>query len=354
MKIIDRYLGKTILHTTLLVLFLLMGLSVFITLIRELNNIGAGNYHLLGVLGYVLLDLPQQLYAFFPIACLLGVLLGLGLLASNSELIILRTSGLSVGRVAWGVLKTTLLLLVVATLIGEGVAPFAEHTAESYKALLISRGQTLKTNQGVWVRDGQDFLYIRSVIGGNYLEGVSRYQFDNQHRLVKVSFAEKGFYESGRWVMQGVVESQINLTAVKTQQLSLSYWLLTINPNLLHITQVEPSEMSLKQLYDYLKYLRGNNLSTSNYMLAFWQRLLQPLATLVMVWLAVPFVFGPLRSATMGLRIIAGAVVGFSFYLLNQFFGPFIVVYQLPPAIAAMLPIAIFALAAYGFQRRII
>lgn len=353
-KIIDRYLGATILRTTALVLLMLAGISIFITLVKEMGSIGTGVYGLFGAIEFVLLDFPMQIYLLFPMACLLGTLLGLGTLASNSELIILRASSMSLGRIIWGVMKTMILILFVATLIGEVLAPAAEHKAEARKSSLLSNGQALKTSKGTWIRDGQNFLYIRESLGSKLLEGVSRYQFDNQNKLLSASYAERGYYQQGHWVMQNVVESIITPAQIQTRKIPQEIWPLSLNPKLLRISEVDPAQMSLKQLNDYLLYLKKNNQNTSAYSLAFWQRILQPLATLVMVWLAIPFIFGPLRSATMGLRIVFGAAVGFCFITLNKFFGPISMVYQLPPFIAAVLPIVLFGIVAWILQKRVV
>lgn len=353
MKIVDRYLGITIIQATALVLLMLLGLSVFISLIKEISEIGTGDYHLLAAFEYVMLGLPAQLYVFFPVASLLGALLGLGALATHNELTVLRASSMSLGRITWSIMKAALLMLVIATLFGEGLAPYAQHIADSHKTLLTSSGQTLKTAQGVWVRDEQNFIYIHAIIGGQRLEGVNRYQFDNQHNLLNSAYAQSGSYVHHRWVMQNVVESHISPTKIQTTTTPLAYWQLTLNPNLLRISEIDPDEMSLPQLRNYTNYLQHNNQDISSYALAFWQRITQPLATLVMIWLAIPFVFGPLRNATMGLRILLGATLGFVFITLDQFFGPLSVVYRLPPQYAALIPIALFALLAYTLQRRV-
>jgi lipopolysaccharide export system permease protein len=353
-KIIDRYLGTTVLRATALVLLMLAGISIFIMLVKEMGSMGRGVYGLIGAIEYVFLDFPKQIYLLFPMACLLGTLLGLGTLASNSELIILRASSMSISKIIWAVMKTMVIILIAATLIGEVLAPAAEHKAEARKSFLLSNGQALKTSKGTWIRDGQNFLYIRQSLGSKLLEGVSRYQFDNNNKLLSASYAERGYYQEGHWMMQNVVESIITSTQIQTRKIPQEIWPLSLNPKLLRISEVNPAQMSLKQLNDYILYLKKNNQNTSTYSLSFWQRILQPLATLVMVWLAIPFVFGPLRRATMGLRIVLGAAVGFCFITLNQFFGPMSMVYQLPPFIAAILPIILFSIAAWILQKRVI
>lgn len=353
MKIIDRYLAVTIINTTLLVLVMLVGLTIFINLIKEISDIGTGTYGLLGALEYVMLDLPQTAYSFFPMAALIGAMLGLSLLAHHSELIVFRASGISTARISWAVMKGAIILLIAATLLGEWLAPLAEHSAENRKALLTSSGQTLITGRGIWIRDGQNILNIQTVIGTNHIQGINRYVFDDQRNLVRAIHADSGFYHQGQWIMQNVATSFISPTAVHSERVKTANWHLSLDPKLLKISVADPDEMSLFQLYDYIHYLNINNLNSATYALSFWQRILQPLATLVMVWLAIPFVFGSLRSMTMGLRIVLGIIAGFSFFILNKFFGPFSIVYQWPPLLAALLPILLFALAAYLLQRRI-
>jgi lipopolysaccharide export system permease protein len=353
MKTLDRYLGVTIINTTLMVLVMLVGLTLFINLIKEISAIGTGAYGLIGALEYVLLDLPQTTYSFFPMATLIGVLLGLSLLAHHSELIILRASGVSIARITWSVMKAAILLLIIATILGEWLAPIAEHTAENRKEILTSGGQALVTGRGLWIRDGQNIINIQTVIGTRRIDGVNRYVFDSNRNLIRASHADSGIYQHGQWVMKNIASSYITPTAIHSQQQAAENWQLSLDPKLLRISVADPDEMSLFQLDDYIHYLTENNLNSSVYALNFWQRVLQPLATLIMVWLAIPFVFGSLRSMTMGLRIVLGILVGFSFFILNEFFGPFSVVYQWPPLLAASLPLILFAIAAYVLQKRL-
>jgi len=353
MKIADRYIATTIIHTTLIVLLMLTGIMIFIIFIQETNDIGTGNYNFLAAIIYMLLQLPNQVYAFFPMAMLVGVSLGLGLLANHSELTVLRASGMSLANITWAVIKGALVLLVIFTLLGEGLGPIANHIAEDQKTLLSSKGQALETAHGTWIRDGLNFLYIDSILSQNHLEGVSRYQFDKQRNLITASYAKSGVYIHNQWQMQNIAQSTISTAGITIQQYPSMTWQLTLNPKILRISAVDPSEMTIKQLYDYRHYLQKNNLNDSSYSLAFWQRTLQPLATLVMVWLAIPFVFGSLRRITMGLRIMMGIALGFGFYILNQFFGPLSMVFQWSPFLGAFIPTLIFAFAAYGLQRRV-
>lgn len=347
MKIIERYLGKTIISTTLSVLGVLLALFALIKLIAETRDIGSGNYTLLSAFYYVLLTLPSQFYTFSPIAILLGTILGLGLLARHSELIILNASGVSLYQIAWCLFKSTLLIVFFTVLIGEGIAPRAANLAESHKTFLTTRGQTLMTQQGsLWIRDGHNFIYIQSILNPTHLTQVSRYQFDDHNNLLNASFAKQVNYENNNWQAYDVVTSQLSPKQVTSNQSQHQTWPFSFSPKLLNISIILPEQMSLKQLNEYIHYRQKNLLNTSQYSLAFWQRLLQPFAIWLMMFLAIPFTFKHLRSVATSLRTIAGIVVGFGFYLLNEFFGPFAIVYQWPPLLAALLPLIIFTLIA--------
>ena len=85
-KILDVYVGRTIITTILLVLAVFVGLSAVIKYVEQLRSVGEGSYDLLSALYFVLLGMPRDIELFFAMASLLGALIGLGMLASSSSL----------------------------------------------------------------------------------------------------------------------------------------------------------------------------------------------------------------------------------------------------------------------------
>ena len=78
MKTVDRYIGQNVMGATLTVLFVLLAIFTFFSFIDELEEIGKGSYSLGGASAVVALRLPGLIYELFPIAALIGALLGLG------------------------------------------------------------------------------------------------------------------------------------------------------------------------------------------------------------------------------------------------------------------------------------
>jgi lipopolysaccharide export system permease protein len=353
MKLLNRYIIKSVLQTTLIVVIALISLDFFIELIGELGDIGEANYTLTQGLLYTLLEMPSDICQLFPIAGLVGCLLGLGVLASNSELIVMRASGLSIYQISRSVLYAVLLMVFLVSIIAEVITPTALRYADTLKALDKSGGQAVATQQGIWLRDGQSFIHIESVKNAEHLHGISRYIFSEDHHLTSVSYAKEAKYLNHEWIVHDIYQTDITESKTSTEQFDQASWVMNLNPTVLKLAQVAPYEMSLRRLREYIQYQKQNGLRYQVSALNFWQRIFQPLGTCIMLLLAIPFIFGPLRSVTMGLRLVSGVIVGFSFYMLNQFFGPFSLVYHFPPFIAAITPSLVFLVIGYFAMRRV-
>lgn len=352
MKVLSRYVSSTLIKATLLILLIFVGFEIFILMATQLGSLGKGSYNIWQAMIYVVLILPQQTYLLFPVAGLLGMLFGFSWLASHSELIIMRASGVSPTQILRYALQAGLILVIFMVLIGEVIAPKAKLLAEKRKLTAISTGQVLKTQSGVWLRQGGNFYYIKTIYSARHIADVSRYVFDHQ-QLVSASFAKEGRYEHGGWQMFNIKQSHITDAAVTSTLIPYTTWYLAIDPHLLRISQRTPEEMSLHQLSDLINYQKSNHLINNNERIVFWQRVFQPLSILVMMFLAIPFVFGPLRTVTTSLRLVLGVIIGFAFYLSNQLFPPLSQVLDFPPLIAAILPPLVFALAGIILFRRI-
>lgn len=353
MKLLSHYIRKTVFNAIALVTLMLSGLQLFILFVNQLDDIGKGHYGLLQSAWYVLMQLPYQVYLFFPMASLLGCLIGLGLLANHRELVVMRAAGVSIGQVTLVVSKLALILILAMTLMGETLVPWLARQAADYKTLKMSKGQTLRTSKGVWMRSKLDFINIGEILPNNVLRQVYQYRFNPDHTLRfarKIAYIK---YINRTWRAREIV--QTNFSAQKTSQSrwDTMVWDVSVKPKILKVSTVEPDEMTLLELHRYIKAQRSSYQNVHNYALSFWQRSVQPLTSLVMMMLAIPFIFGPLRSSTMGSKFLAGAAVGFGFHVINRFFGPFSQVFQWPPILAGLGPTLVFALLGLYLMRRV-
>ena len=116
-SILSQYMMRTILTTTALVLVVLLALAGLFDVIGELDDT-RGNYQTPQVILYALLRLPNLAFEMLPVAALIGSLLGLGGLAGHSEIIVMRSAGISISRMSGMVAMSGLVMLVITGLIG--------------------------------------------------------------------------------------------------------------------------------------------------------------------------------------------------------------------------------------------
>lgn len=315
---------------------------MFVGILGELDDIGMHGYGIKQALVFVLATLPGEVYPLFPAAALMGCLIGLGKLASQSELIVMQASGVSKTQITVFVAYAAIIMLVVITSIGEGVNPKLEHFAKQYKNQAQTGGVISDVRQGLWVRDGGNFMHIETVLPDGKLVSVLRYQLD-QTKVVATSRAREGHYEQGQWFFSDVTENAFSKDKIVSRHFDRQVWPIALDPDFVGIANIDPDQASLPELKRYIHYLSKTGLYTKPYEFEFWKRVFRPFTALVMIGLAIPFIFGSLRTKPMGFRVLVGVMIGFGFYTFNEFLGPFSLLYQIPPFLCAFVPLMCFA-----------
>lgn len=353
MRRLDRYLGSEVLRHALLALVALTGLDAFFALLAELGELGQEGYGLGDAFAYVALTLPRRLYNMVPMAALIGGLLGLGGMAGRNELVAMRAAGVSQLRIGRAVLQAGLVLVAIAAVLGEFVAPPAERAAQNLRMATAQQTPALSGRSGLWARDGRDYVQIRYVLPGGDLRDVSIHQFDEQRRLLRTLRAVSGRVVDGRWVLRDVAVSTFVDGGVETAREPELGWPTRLEPRLLDVVSLQPEQQSIRELRLYISYLESNGLAAGDFAQALWNRLLAPLEGLVMLLVALPFVFGAQRRLPVGKRVVAGIALGLLFMLVNRVVGQAGSAFDLDPLFSAALPSLLFAGTALAVLRRI-
>jgi lipopolysaccharide export system permease protein len=338
MKRLDSYIGKTVLSATLLAWLVVSVLDALFTLLGELGDIGRGDYGLADALMYVLLGLPMRAWQAFPMAALIGVVLGLGNLAAQFELDALRLAGCSPRRLTLAVMQTGLVLLLVALILGEGWAPHGEQLAQQLRREAIYAGVGAQPGAGFWVRDGQRFIQVQRSEGDGSLHGVVIYQLAPGPRLQQVTAAASARPRQGQWLLEDVNVSRFLDQQVAVEHRADASFPELIDVRLAQLLTRDADSLSLPRLGEYIDYLRSNGSDVAGLRMNYWQRLGAPLSALVMLLLAVSLVLGPLGRRPLGQRLLVAVLAGLVFKLLTGVIAHAALVYGLPPALGALLP----------------
>ncbi|MGE0115040.1 MAG: LPS export ABC transporter permease LptG [Steroidobacteraceae bacterium] len=344
MSVLSRYIIRAVLGYTALVmavLLMLIGLYLFLT---QLDELGSGRYGALDALVVVACRLPQQAFTLLPIGALMGSLLALGNLARSSELIVMRASGVSVFRLAGWVAMAGVLLTILTWGIGDYLAPPAEQFASRYKSLAKTNQYSTIGSEDLWAKDGNVFLSVQKQNNVNSFGGVYVLRFDEQRRLQSVGRADAAELGDGRsWRLKRYAETRFETDrTIATQQPNLQLD-TNLSAEFLGAAATDPENLTGTALLRYIRYLNDNRLESNEYRTAFWSRVARTCTLLIIVMLAVPFSFGPMRSTGTGTRMVVGVLVGALFFLLAKLLSNGGTVYNLDPLIIAWGPTAVLA-----------
>jgi lipopolysaccharide export system permease protein len=353
MKIVDRYLARAVVSGSLVTLAVLLPLIAFFMLADELDAVKDEGYRLTDALLYVAMALPRFAYQLFPIATLIGALVGLGSLASRSELVAMRAAGVSIARIVGASLLGGVVLAVGAMVVGEGLAPIAEQEGARLRSQAVSGQVTLATPYGFWARDGGTFVNIREILPGGDLRDISIYEVDNGRSLTLATHAARARYVEGAWVLEDVARSRVSPEGVEVERLAREDWASRISPSLLEVVVVQPQMLPIWGLHQYIRYMHANDQDAGPYEVAFWGKVVQPFLILAMIFVSIPLLLGSSRTSGTGTRVFIGILAGIVFYLVSRTFSYLALLYGLSPVVAALTPPLLYLAAALWVLRRV-
>jgi lipopolysaccharide export system permease protein len=345
MSVLNRYVSRSVLGHTALVLLVLMVLSGLYLFTEQQDDIGVGSFTTVDALAFVGLYLPKYAFDLLPIAALIGALLSLGNLARSMELIVVRAAGVSTARVGVWVFGAGLLVMAATWVLGEFVAPPMEQYARQMKTFKKYRDYSMAGNRTAWAKDGDTIIAVQQQSAGNRYAEVNVYKFDSQHRLRTVGRANSGSIDThNRWRLDNYRESRLEGDRVVATRVPSAQLETRLSSEFLGLATVEPDSLPALALRSYAQHLRSNGLDARTYETAFWARIARTVAVAVSVVLAVPFAFGPMRSTGTGARTVVGILIGVAFFLVAKVLENGGAVFGLSPIVVAWGPTALLTL----------
>lgn len=422
-KIISRYVKKNALFAMLFAVIGLWALQMIFAYLAELEDISE-SYTYFEALTYIFYKSPYFLEQFTPTGALLGAVVGLGLLANNSELIVMRAAGLSINRIVGWVLQPAFIFVILALAINQYVLPESNLKANQIRkpntALLASVNGywTLQNAPAVGEKAqqegmGHNIIYIDYADANGNIGKVKRWHLDENNNLTAVSKASGGIYlpkaneqtqaslqdltkaekelinyqwkledvttlklaeraaitqseeieptkdaseaegstASSQAVSSNVRQSQEivlnNEPLVSKQNQADDVINLPISPSSVYLLTRRAEDLSLTQLYDHKRFNASQGTRSLEHEVAFWQKLLSPFAILSLVIVACSFVFGSLRTHSLGLRIVVALIFGLLFSYIQDLTSFVALATGASPLLMVLLPI--IGSAALGF-----
>ena len=352
MNILDRYIGQSVIAGVTIVLTIFIVLYELFAFAGEANQIGRADYTIWSAIQYSLLRLPQHIYELFPLSMLLGTMLGMGWLANHNELVIIRMAGVSLLRIVGSIMKTAIMLMLIAMVIGEGIAPPLHQYASDQRIKALHGQINMNTDYGLWARDGDTYINVNSVDKDGRLNGITLYQFSENNFIERQIQARRAVYDGEQWILKSAKETihkNNSFVVIRKKEMK---WKTLLDLDMVKIVAVRPELLSIWKLNGYIDYLKNNDLEYTKYELVYWTKLFGPLTILAMVLLSIPFVFGSVRHVAIGKQILLGFLVGITFYIVSRLIGQMGLVYGAPAILSALLPtLLVIALTTWSYRK---
>lgn len=352
-KRLDRYIGRHTLGGFFLTLSVLVALLSFFELLAQLNDIGKGDFRLADAFFYTALTMPKQAADLMPVSALLGSIIGLGMMADRQELTAMQAAGISVQRISAAVVGTSVILMLVAILVAEFIAPPLYQNAHRRRSEAIYGQAVMVSKSGFWVRHDRFFIHVDKPLSPRAAADIELYEIDDAGNLKQFLYAKSAALQEGsRWLLTEVEQKLIDGDSVTRRKLAEYSLEAFLTPDQMAILQLPPEGLSLTDLYKFIANLNARGQSAEAHSLAFWQKICLPVTTGVMVLLSLTFIFGSTRNISASQRIAGGTLVGTLFFLVNQILGHLGLLFNLSPILTTLAPAGLILLAALRLLRR--
>jgi lipopolysaccharide export system permease protein len=349
MTILQRYLLTTFTRIVTLSLSSFCGVYLLIDFFGRVDNFLEHNAEPSLYLIYFGSKLPLIISQVLPLAVLMGVFLTLGGFSKTNELTAMRAGGIGLPRIVTPIIWIACLIGIGHFMLNEYVVPAGVKTFNHVMRVEVKgKPATLGKRQNLWFRD-RDTMYHTDFTGSEIevLHGVSVYKLNSEFKHLKSIKAEKVVYTGSSWQAHDAVvrefDPKTGLLAreFRTEAIDID---LNKNPDDFNSTEYEAEELSYAQLRDISNQLEKAGLNNSKYVVDMHTKLAQPLVSLIMALLGIPFALQKSRNINLGLGISVCIMIGMAFFVTQSTLIAFGYTEILPPLLAAWAADVIFLL----------
>jgi len=330
MRILDRYILKSILAIFVSCIFVFLFLYIVIDLLTNLDDILKHQATLVLLVRYYLTYLPVMFVQVSPFACLLSTVYTFGRLNHNNEIIAMRSSGLSILRIARDALIFGFLISIAVFWVSDRFVPSSSAENQKIKIQMdegATRNPKLKkseiiTNFSMYGLKNRLFFINKFSPAAKTIEGITILEHDQNQNLLKKIIATKGIYQDGLWkFFQSITYSFDQNGQVIDEPLYAEEETMDIpeTPEEMASLRQKPEQMTIRQMEDYIWRLSKSGATgiVRNLKVDLYQRFFSPFTSIIIILLGIPFSLMMRKRATGMSAIGVSIIVGFFYYVLD-------------------------------------
>jgi len=342
MKIRERYITKTLLSFTLLVLVIWLGIYSFFNFLSEMSSIGQVDYTIFEAFRYIALQIPEVTYKHASPVILLGCVLAMGHLATTNQLMILRVSGMSIFKLTMLTVKIALFFAIVVIAVGEIFAPITSEEAEKGRSKALDISIASQSQEGFWIRDGGNFINVQTNIDGETFKDLTIIEVNSSNKISTVMTSEVATFDGKSLEMDKAeifsIDGSDDINSISLQELNPYRKAVSFDEDLIDSLKKEPDELTTWNIIKQIQFLSENKLRSRIFEVELYKRLIKPITLIAMILLAMLFIFGSTRNVTLGRKIFFGVAISLSFEMLSRISGAMAISFDFNPLMSAVLP----------------
>ena len=356
MRIIDRYILKSLLPAFFVCIFVFVFLYVVIDIFSHLDEILKLRVNLSILKDYYLYFLPLIFVQTCPIASLLSTVWTLGQLNRNNEIIALRAAGLSVWHIIKSLIFFGLIISILIFIINDKVIPLTQaKISEIKEEKFQAKGTQPKIkefkNLSIYGLDNRLFHFSRFIYGQNKIEGITILEQDQNQNLLSKIVAAEGYWQKNGWLFKKCLIyrfDELNQLKGVPEYYPEKLMNLPETPNDLLRQSHDITFMNLAQLSDYILRLSkgGATAALRNFEVDFQNKISFPFTSLIIIFIGIPFSLYIRSRVTMFGSLGICIAITFLYFVTNAVSLALGKAGLIAPALSAWLTHIIFGLAA--------
>ncbi len=329
MRILDRYILKSVLNIFFLCLFTFFFLYIIVDLFSHLDVLLENKTGVETIKLYYLTFLPTIFIQVAPFACLLATLYTFSKLNHENEIIAMRASGLSIFQITKTAIIFGFIVSVFVFWLNDKVAPVyrmenlkIKEQIEGGKTKIKTQNNKILKNLTIYGSKNRLFYVNKFDTEKKTMDGIIILEHDIKQNIVRKIVANKGEFKDNLWTFYKSITYIFDENGqLKSEPQFLEEEIMPfIETPEEFIGQKQSTDfMSLSQIEDYIWRLSRSGATSviRNLKVDYYQRFTLPLTSLIIILIGIPFSFKMRRKSTGMSAFGISLAVGFIYYVLN-------------------------------------
>ncbi len=362
MRILDRYIFKSIVLIFLTTIFIFSFLYIIIDMASNLDDFIERKVPLLILVRYYLIFLPIIFVQTSFIACLISTLLTFSQLNNNNEVIALRMSGLNFWQITKPALCFAIFVSTLAFGVNEKFVPQADIKSRNirWEHIVVDLSQDKKTRpviKNLTLYGWKNRLYFIDTFDPNTskMEGITIIEFNEEQNVTEKIIAHRGEWAEPAWKLYNCQISSINpndiTNTIKVKVYDEKYIEIKETPEDFIRQRLHVTSMNIRELHEYISRFAssGANKAVNNLRIDLFEKIAFPFGNIVIILTGLPFALMLRRRKALTFTSLGIAIaIGFLYYVFNAVGLALGKGGLFPPMIAASCTPFLFSVVALG------